>query len=78
MKMIQSVTTALVFLVASWASGADGVIAVKSPRGPKDTMDRLETLLKQKDMTIFVRIDHAAGASKVGQTLRPNRVADIR
>jgi uncharacterized protein (DUF302 family) len=33
-------------------------------------MDRLETLLKQKGMTIFARIDHAAGAAKVGRTLR--------
>jgi uncharacterized protein (DUF302 family) len=74
MKMIQSVTTALVLVVASWASGADGLIAVKSPHGPKDTMDRLETLLKQKDMAIFVRIDHAAGALKVGQKLRPTEL----
>jgi uncharacterized protein (DUF302 family) len=33
-------------------------------------MDRLETLAKRKDMTIFARIDHAAGAAKVGKKLR--------
>jgi uncharacterized protein (DUF302 family) len=48
----------------------DGLIAVKSPHSVKDTMDRLETLAKRKDMTIFARIDHAAGAAKVGKKLR--------
>jgi len=37
-------------------------------------MDRLENLLKQKGMTIFARIDHAAGAAKIGQSLRPTEV----
>jgi len=60
--------------VASSAWGADGLVAVKSPHGPKDTMDRLEALLKQKGLTIFARIDHAAGAARVGQTLRPTEV----
>jgi uncharacterized protein (DUF302 family) len=31
--------------------------------GPKDTMDRLEAAVKTRGMTIFARIDHAAGAS---------------
>ena len=74
MKLIHAVLTAC-FLFASFAAtGADGLIAVKSPHGPGETMDRLEALLKQKGLTIFARIDHAAGAAKIGKTLRPTEL----
>lgn len=53
---------------------ADGLVAAKSPYKAKETMDRLESVLKKKDMTIFARVDHAAGAAKVGKTLRPTEV----
>lgn len=61
-------------VVASVAWGAEGLVALQSPYNPKDTMDRFENLLKQQGMTIFARIDHAAGAAKVGKTLRPTEV----
>jgi uncharacterized protein (DUF302 family) len=37
-------------------------------------MDRLETAVKAKGMTVFARIDHAAGAASVGLPLRPTEV----
>ena len=45
---------------------ADGLITMPSNHGPKETIDRLETELAAKGMTIFARIDHAAGAAQVG------------
>jgi len=36
--------------------------------------DRLEAAVKAKGMTIFARIDHAAGASAAGLSLRPTEV----
>jgi uncharacterized protein (DUF302 family) len=39
-----------------------------------DTLQRLDSLLAQKGIHIFARIDHAAGAQKVGLTLRPTQV----
>ena len=51
-----------------------GQIAVKSAYAPKVTMDRLEIVLKGKGMTIFVRVDHTAGAAKVGKQLRLTEV----
>jgi uncharacterized protein (DUF302 family) len=74
MKTIGASLVAVLLTLTSTAWGAEGLIAVKSPHGPKDTMDRLETLLKQKGLTIFARIDHAAGAARIGQTLRPTEV----
>ena len=74
MKLIQSIGIAIVLLLASHAWAADGLISLKSPYSPRTTMDRLENILKHKAMTIFARIDHAAGAARVGQTLRPTEV----
>jgi uncharacterized protein (DUF302 family) len=75
MKAIAMVAAALLAGVAnSNILGADGLIAVKSPHTPKETMDRLESVLKQKGMTIFARVDHAAGAAKIGKQLRPTEL----
>ena len=77
MKMHPIVAIASFLVLASlsgMAFGADGLIAVQSPRGAKETMDRFEAVAKQKGLTIFARIDHAAGAAKVGKTLRPAEV----
>ncbi len=73
-KTIQTVLLALVFLFWTQAWGADGLTTVKSPHSSKDTMDRLETVAKQKGMAIFARIDHSAGAAKVGMKLRPTEL----
>jgi len=37
-------------------------------------MNRLEETVKQRGLNVFARIDHAAGASKVGKSLRPTEV----
>jgi uncharacterized protein (DUF302 family) len=49
---------------------ADGLTTLQSRQGPKDTMNRLEAEVKAKGMTVFARIDHAAGAAAVGLPLR--------
>jgi uncharacterized protein (DUF302 family) len=53
---------------------ADGLTTVLSSFGAKETMDRLEAEVKAKGLTIFVRIDHAAGAAAAGIPLRPTEV----
>jgi uncharacterized protein (DUF302 family) len=66
---------ALAFLfVAAGTGAADGLVAVKSPHNTKTTMDKFETVAKERGLNIFARIDHAAGAQKVGKTLRPTEV----
>jgi uncharacterized protein (DUF302 family) len=44
---------------------AQGLVTIQSGYGPKDTIDRLEAQVKAKGMTVFARIDHAAGAAGV-------------
>ena len=49
----------------------EGLLTIPSSFGPKETMDRLEAEVKARGMTVFARIDHAAGAAEVGFPLRP-------
>lgn len=74
--MMLSLSFVFVSLLAlsSAAFGADGLVALKSPFPAKETMNRFEEIAKQRGLNIFARIDHAAGAKKVGKTLRPTEV----
>ena len=53
---------------------AEGLTTIESHFGPKETLDRLETDVKAKGLTVFARIDHAAGATAVGLNLLPTAV----
>jgi len=53
---------------------ADGVISLQSQHDVKTTTDKLEAAVKAKGMKVFIRVDHAAGASKVGKQLRPTEL----
>jgi uncharacterized protein (DUF302 family) len=53
---------------------ADGLTTIPSGFGPQDTMNRFETAVKAKGMTVFARIDHAAGAAAAGLPLRPTEL----
>ena len=53
---------------------ADGLTTIRSNYGPRETMDRLEAAVKSKGLTVFARVDHAAGAAEVGLPLRPTEV----
>jgi len=48
----------------------DGLTSIRSSYRPKDTMNRLEAAVKATGLTVFGRIDHAAGAAEVGLSLR--------
>ena len=50
---------------------ADGLITVSSSFGPEETMKRLEAEVRAKGMTVFARVNHAAGAAEAGLPLRP-------
>jgi uncharacterized protein (DUF302 family) len=63
--------------LACWAGvafAADGLITMRSPYSEGETMDRFVTVARNAGMNIFARIDHAAGAQQVGQSLRPTEV----
>jgi uncharacterized protein (DUF302 family) len=53
---------------------ADGLTTLSSSHGPKDTMNRLAAEITARGMTVFARIDHAAGAADAGLSLRPTEL----
>ena len=74
MKAALKLLTIAAASVSVQVLAADGLIAVKSPMKAKATMDRFEAVVKEKGLNVFARIDHSAGAMKVGKTLRPTEV----
>jgi uncharacterized protein (DUF302 family) len=52
----------------------EGVTTVPSRFGPAETLERLDAAIRAKGMTVFARVDHAAGATEVGLALRPTAV----
>lgn len=73
----RSVPVAAIIGIWFWvacAMAADGLITVASNFGPEETADRLESEITARAMTVFARIDHAAGAAQVGMALRPTQV----
>ena len=52
----------------------EGLTSIRSKFGPKETMDRLQAEIHTQGMTVFARIDHAAGAAEVGLTLAPTEL----
>ena len=78
-REMHSLSRALALIAAICLNGAqvmaaDGLTTLRSSYGPKDTIERLEAEVKARGMTVFARIDHAAGAAAVGLTLRPTEV----
>jgi uncharacterized protein (DUF302 family) len=52
----------------------DGLISLASRYPARETLDRLLAALAKRNMTVFARVDHAAGAAGAGLSLRPTDV----
>lgn len=55
-------------------SPTNGLISHPSPYTVPETLDRLEAILRAKNITIFARIDHSGEATKVGLTMPPTQL----
>ena len=51
-----------------------GLVTLPSAHDAASTVERLKALLAQKGIELFAHVDHAAGAEKVGLSLRPTQV----
>jgi uncharacterized protein (DUF302 family) len=61
----------LICLMGATSMSVDGLTTVTSHYGAEETTTRLEAEVKAKGLTVFARVDHAAGAVAVGLPLRP-------
>jgi uncharacterized protein (DUF302 family) len=67
MKPFQTIAcVVLMLLFSANVQASDAYVQIKSAYSVTETLDRLEAILKQKGITVFARVDHAAGAEKVG------------
>lgn len=65
------------FLCVTLLSGAragDELVVKPSNHSVAVTLDRLAKVLESKGITIFARVNHAAGAKKTGQDLKPTEL----
>mgnify|MGYP002712068842 CR=1 FL=1 len=58
----------------AWAGDDRGLITLRSENSVPVTLDRFEQAVRAKGMTVFARVDHAAGAQGVGLSLPPMQV----
>lgn len=71
--MLRAIAAALLLTAivpAAWA-GEKSLIEKKSAVSFDETVAQLEAALAARDIGVFSKIDHAAGAAGVGTTLRP-------
>ena len=52
----------------------NGLVSVQSRSTPPETIKRLLSALAKRNLTVFARVDHAAGAASVGLPLRPTEL----
>jgi uncharacterized protein (DUF302 family) len=50
------------------------LVTLPSAHSAPETVDRLKSLLAERNIRVFADIDHTAGAKAVGLSLRPTRV----
>jgi len=51
-----------------------GMVDVPSPYSVPETLARLESILKERGLTIFARVDHSGEAEKAGLKMRPTQL----
>jgi uncharacterized protein (DUF302 family) len=73
---MKTLCVAMIALVLSTvtAQAHDGLVKKLSARSVQTTMDSLENLVRNKGLTVFARIDHAAGAAQVGEEMLPTQL----
>ena len=51
-----------------------GMIDLPSPYSVPDTLARLESILKERGVSVFARVDHSGEAAKAGLAMRPTQL----
>ena len=67
---------ASMFLAVQGYAG-DGLISQKSKNSVDVTLDRLESIVTEKGLTVFARVDHSAGAKKSRPETSSNQAVDF-
>ncbi len=71
---MKTLSLLIALFLSPMALASQGMIHVKSQHSVADTASKLESLLTEKGMKVFARINHGAGAQSVGKNLRPTEL----
>ena len=52
----------------------NGLISLASKHSVDETLQRLETLLQEKNISVFAKVDHSGEAAKTGMEMRPTKL----
>ncbi len=52
----------------------NGLISLASKHSVDETLQRLETLLHEKNISVFAKVDHSGEAAKIGMEMRPTKL----
>jgi len=52
----------------------NGLVHLRSPYSVAETLRRLESVLKARNLSVFARVDHSGEAAKVGLSMRPTQL----
>jgi uncharacterized protein (DUF302 family) len=70
MKMITTLLVSL-FVTVGLAQADDGLVTIPSQFSVEETAVRFVAAVEAAELKVFSKIDHAAGAKQVGQSLNP-------
>ena len=68
------IVTIFLFGFTPLAMAGETLIIKPSPHDVATTIDRLAAVMKKKGVTVFARVNHAAGAKSIGKELRPTQL----
>lgn len=66
--------SAAIAIAAPLAAMAGDLVTKSSSHDVATTVDRLAAAVEDAGAKVFARVDHAAGAAKIGQDLRPTQM----
>ena len=66
--------TTLLLVISSFAIATESTISIKSQYSTKETADRFVSIIKNRGLTLFARIDHKKNAINVDLKLRATEV----
>jgi uncharacterized protein (DUF302 family) len=52
----------------------EGIVTRPSPFSVQETLERLQAVIRARNLTLFAHIDHSGGAKQVGLTMRETHV----
>ncbi len=74
MRKLAIATLAVWFALMPAHAADPGMMKVESGYSVKETLDKFTAILESKGITVFARIDHSAGAKKIGTHLPPTEL----